>query len=317
MGLFNKFKNGLKKTRVNLLGNLSNALVGKKELDEDFLEELEEILISADVGVNLAIEIVDKIRNDVKVAKNANLDNIIEVIKTELIKYIESFSNSELNINESKPAIIMICGVNGVGKTTSIGKLTTYFNNENKKVMLAACDTFRAAAIEQLEIWANRSNVECIRHKHGADASAVAFDAITSAVSKNVDILIIDTAGRLHTQGNLMEELKKIKRTIQQQLPDAPDECLLVVDANTGQNAISQVQEFNKAVEITGVVLTKMDGTAKGGLVFSMLRDLKVPIKFIGVGEQLDDLKIFDAKTYVQALFDTTDFKNEEEAVEK
>jgi len=310
MGLFSKFKKGLSKTRENLFGNISSVLVGKKEIDEDFLEELEEILISSDVGVNISLEIVEKIREKVKISKKADLLEIIKVIKEELTKFIIEYSNVELNIEENKPAIIVVCGVNGVGKTTSIGKLTTYFANKNKKVMLAACDTFRAAAIEQLDIWAQRSGVECVRHHDGADASAVAFDAITSAVSKDIDILIIDTAGRLHTKLNLMDELKKIKRVIQQQLPDAPDEVLLVVDATTGQNAINQIQEFNKTIGLTGVILTKMDGTAKGGLVFSMLKELKTPIKFIGVGEQLDDLKVFDAQTFVDALFDVSDFEN-------
>ncbi|HPN32125.1 MAG TPA: signal recognition particle-docking protein FtsY [bacterium] len=308
MGLFDKLKSGLTKTRTNIISGISAALTGKKNIDGDFLEQLEEILISADVGVNLACLITDKISKDVKVSKTANVEEIIGCIKSELKKYISGTVNSSLKIENKKPAIIMVCGVNGVGKTTSIGKLTTYFKNNGKKIMLAACDTFRAAAIEQLDIWANRAGVDCVKHQHGADVGAVVFDAISSAVSKNIDVLIVDTAGRLHTKLNLMDELKKIKKVIQQQLPDSPDEVLLVVDATTGQNAISQVQEFNKAIGLTGIILTKMDGTAKGGLVFAMIKELNIPIKFIGVGEKLDDLKEFDANVFVDALFDTQDF---------
>ena len=308
LGLFDKLKEGLVKMRNNIFNNISAALIGKKNIDEDFLEALEEILISADVGVNIALDIIEKMRKDVKVSTTASLEEIVKLIKKELTEIIKDFSNPVLNIENKKPAIIMVCGVNGVGKTTSIGKLTTYFKNSGKSVMLAACDTFRAAAIEQLDIWAKRAGTECIKHQHGADSGAVAFDAITAAVSRNIDILIIDTAGRLHTKTNLMDELKKIKKVINQQLPDAPDEVLLVVDATTGQNAINQIQEFNKYLGLTGIILTKMDGTAKGGLVFAMLKDLKVPIKFIGVGEKLDDLRVFDINTFIDALFDTEDF---------
>ena len=308
MGLFDKLKAGLSKTRTSLITGISNALQGKVKIDDEFLENLEEILISADVGVNLSVEIVEKVRKNVKVSKNAELTEIINFIKEELIQFITQYSDVTLNIQNKKPGIIMVCGVNGVGKTTSIGKLTTYFKSENKKVMLAACDTFRAAAIEQLEIWAERGGVDCIKHQHGADVGAVVYDAITAAVARNIEVLIIDTAGRLHTKSNLMDELKKIKKVTQQQIPSAPDETLLVVDATTGQNAINQVQEFNKAIGITGIILTKMDGTAKGGLVFAMLKELKTPIKFIGVGEKLDDLRVFDARVFVEALFDTEDF---------
>ncbi|MBP7653533.1 signal recognition particle-docking protein FtsY [Candidatus Dependentiae bacterium] len=309
MGLFDKLKNGLFKTRTNIISGISAALTGKKSIDSDFLEQLEEILISADVGAALACSITEKIANNVKVTKNADVNEIINCIKTELKNYIIDSVKVSLNIENKKPAIVMICGVNGVGKTTSIGKLTTYFRNNNKTVMLAACDTFRAAAIEQLEIWANRANVDCVKHQHGADVGAVVYDAISSAVSKNIDVLIVDTAGRLHTKLNLMDELKKIKRVIQQQLPTSPDEVLLVVDATTGQNAINQVQEFNKAIGLTGIILTKMDGTAKGGLVFAMIKELNIPIKFIGVGEKLDDLREFDAEVFIDALFDTKDFE--------
>ncbi len=309
MGLFSKLKSGLSKTRNTIINSISGALTGKILIDDTFIENLEEILISADVGVNLSMELAEKVKKNSKVKKNAELYEIINVIKEELLNFISEYSDVSLKTENKKPGVIMICGVNGVGKTTSIGKLTTYFKNDGKKIVLAACDTYRAAAIEQLEIWASRSGVDCIKHQHGSDVGAVVFDALNAAKARNADLLIIDTAGRLHTKINLMEELKKIKKVVQQQLPDAPHETLLVVDATTGQNAISQVQEFHKAIGLTGIILTKMDGTAKGGLVFAMLKELNTPIKFIGVGEKLDDLRVFEPKDFVEALFDYSDFQ--------
>ena len=301
MGLFKRINQGLKKTRDSMSGAIKAALYGKNEIDEDFYEELEEILVMSDVGVTTAMEIVQKLRDSVF---KKNLHKAKDVKKEIRNIVAELLSGGEEIDMITVPSVILVIGVNGVGKTTSIGKMAAMFKAEGKKVILGAADTFRAAAIDQLEIWADRAGVDIVKHKEGADPAAVVFDTISAGKARNADIIICDTAGRLHNKKNLMEELAKIYRVIDRQLPYADREVLLVLDATTGQNAVNQAKEFKDVAEITGIILTKLDGTAKGGVVLAIKNDLKVPVKFIGVGEGIDDLKAFNATAFADGLFE-------------
>lgn len=301
MGFFKKINKGLKKTRDNMSGAINAALYGKNEIDDEFYDDLEEILVMADVGVNTAAEIVEKLRDAVfrkNLRKAKDVKNEIKNIVADMLSGGETIDMVTI------PSIILVIGVNGVGKTTSIGKMAAMFKDEGKKVILGAADTFRAAAIDQLEIWADRAGVDIVKHKEGADPAAVVFDTISAGKARNADIIICDTAGRLHNKKNLMDELAKIYRVIDRQLPYADREIFLVLDATTGQNAVNQAKEFKEVAEITGIILTKLDGTAKGGVVLAIKNDLKVPVKFIGVGEGMDDLRPFDAKAFAEGLFE-------------
>lgn len=301
MGLFSKLKEGLTKTRQGFVAKIETLVSGGKKIDEELYEEIEELLIQADVGVNTAIELVEDLR---KIVKERKIDDAAELrnILKELIADIMGEEQVGLNLR-SKPAVIVVVGVNGVGKTTTIGKLAHNFREEGRKVLLVAGDTFRAAAIDQLQIWAGRVGCDIIKHSEGADTAAVVYDAIQAAKARDIDILIVDTAGRLHTKANLMEELKKLFRVVSRELPDSPDEVLLVLDAATGQNAISQAKIFGEASGVTGIVLTKLDGTAKGGVVIGIKTELNIPVKYVGVGEKIDDLREFDPTEFVEALF--------------
>lgn len=301
MGLFKRINKGLKKTRDSMTGAINAALYGKNEIDDDFYEELEEILVMADVGVTTAQEIVEKLRDAVFKKNLRRADNVKAEIRNIVAELLSG--GEELDMI-TVPSVILVIGVNGVGKTTSIGKMAAMFKAEGKKVILGAADTFRAAAIDQLEIWADRAGVDIVKHKEGADPAAVVFDTISAGKARNADIIICDTAGRLHNKKNLMEELAKIYRVIDRQLPYADREVLLVLDATTGQNAVSQAKEFKDVAEITGIILTKLDGTAKGGVVLAIKNDLKVPVKFIGVGEGIDDLRPFNPKAFADGLFE-------------
>jgi fused signal recognition particle receptor len=301
MGFFSRIKEGLKKTRTGIMGRM-DGLFARNMFDDQFYEELEEILISADIGVETTLELVENLRQKVKETKAKEGDQVVTLLKELILDIIgtEIYGLAEV---EEKPAVILVLGVNGVGKTTTIGKLAARYQREKKKVILAAGDTFRAAACEQLEIWADRAGCEMIKHQGGADPSAVLFDAISAAKARGVDAVLCDTAGRLHNKTNLMNELKKVHRVVEKAMPGAPHEVLLVLDATTGQNALAQAKVFNEAAPLTGVVLTKLDGTAKGGIVIAVARALKVPVKFIGVGEKSDDLQPFDPREYVDGLF--------------
>jgi len=305
---FKKLKDGLTKTRDTLFNKVAALVSSKSVIDDDMLERLEEILISGDVGVDTTMVILQNIKKRVKVEKIESSDHLIQFLKEEIAGALQGTENSEaseiLLPVGPRPYVVMVVGVNGVGKTTSIGKLANAYREQGHKVIVGAADTYRAAANEQLEIWAQRAGVDIIRQAHGADPAAVAFDSLSSAISKKADVVIIDTAGRLHTKINLMEELKKIRRVLDKRLPGAPHEVLLVLDATTGQNALQQVKQFSSAVEVTGIILTKLDGTAKGGIVLAISNELKVPVRFIGVGEQIDDLQVFDRKAFVDALFE-------------
>ncbi len=299
MGFFERLKNGLLKTKNALFGGLSNLF--RSGIDEDTLEELEELLICADVGYNATEQIIDNLRERTKENKIKDAPSAIALLKEILVEMIGE--EQPLNI-EPSPAVILVIGVNGVGKTTSIAKIAHHLKGEGKKVLLAAADTFRAGAIDQLQVWADRADVELIKQSEGSDPAAVVYDAIAAAKKRESDVLIVDTAGRLHNKKNLMNELAKINRVIERQLPEATRETLLVLDSTTGQNAVNQAKEFKNAADITGLVLTKLDGTAKGGIIFSIKEELDLPVKFIGVGEQMDDLQVFDPVTFVDALID-------------
>lgn len=301
MGFFSKIKEGLKKTRDSVVGQIDTMLKSFTKIDEELFEELEELLVMGDVGVHTAGHITQLLRERVKkegVTDPAEIHRLLSEIVEEMLS-----GGEELSLG-TKPSIILVIGVNGVGKTTTIGKLANNLRKDGKKVLLAAADTFRAAAIDQLEIWADRSKCEIVKQNEGSDPAAVVFDAISSAKAKGADVIICDTAGRLHNKRHLMDELAKISRIIDRELPNADKEILLVLDATTGQNAVNQAREFKNAAGITGIVLTKLDGTAKGGVVLAIREDLKVPVKFIGVGEQIDDLQPFDAHEFSTALFD-------------
>ena len=301
LGFFAKLKEGLSKTTQNLTGKLDELFKGHIEIDEELYEEIEEILITGDVGFETTLKIVDMLRKNVKKKSIQDVNDVREELKL-IVEEILSGDDSNLKL-EPKPAILVIVGVNGVGKTTSIGKIAMRLKSEGKSVLLAAGDTFRAAAAEQLEVWADRAGVELIKHQEGSDPSAVIFDAISGAKARNTDVLICDTAGRLHNKKNLMQELAKIFRIIDREYPEATKEVLLVIDATTGQNAINQVKIFKEAAPLTGIILTKLDGTAKGGVVLSIKSEQQLPIKLIGVGEKIEDLQDFNAKDFAKALF--------------
>lgn len=299
--MFNKLKEGLNKFRQGFVEKVEEIFTGRKPISEDLLEELEETMIQADVGVKTTMELVEKLRKAYKAKEIEDTSQVREWLQ-ERIGEILGQEDSSLNMSIT-PTVIMVVGVNGVGKTTTIGKLATKLRKEGKKVLVAAADTFRAAAIDQLEIWGQRAGVEIIKHAEGADPAAVVYDAMQAAKGRKSEVVIVDTAGRLHTKDNLMEELKKIRRVMEREIPGAPAEVLLVLDATTGQNALNQAKIFKEAVDVTGIVLTKLDGTAKGGVVIAIAHDLDLPIKFIGVGEGVDDLQTFQAREFVDALF--------------
>ena len=310
MALFRrKMNRGLQKTRDNFSGNLDNVLGSFESIDEDLYEELVEVLVMSDVGVMTSEQIVEETKERVKSAGISNPAEVREVIKQVVA---DMLGKDETIDFLTTPAVILVIGVNGVGKTTTIGKMAHYFESTGRKVILGAADTFRAAAIEQLAVWCDRAGVELISQKEGADPASVVFDAIAAANKRKADVLIIDTAGRLHNKSNLMDELAKINRIIGRELPDAARETLLVLDATTGQNAVMQAKKFKEAADITGLVLTKLDGTSKGGAVFSIKDEIDLPVKFIGVGEQIDDMQPFDAKMFVDALI-TDDVYTEKE----
>ena len=301
MGFFDKLKSGLAKTKNAILGTIDNIIKSFRRVDEELFEELEEALISADIGVYTTEIILDELRETVK-DKNIKEG---EEVKVELFKILREKVGEHQPLDLStKPSVILVIGVNGVGKTTSIGKISNELKSQGKKVIVAAADTFRAAAAEQLSVWCERAGVDIIKQAAGADPASVVFDAIGAVKSRGADVLIIDTAGRLHNKKNLMDELAKIDRVIKRELPDSKRETLLVLDATTGQNAVLQAKEFKGAAEITGLVLTKLDGTAKGGIVLSIKQELGIPVKFIGIGEQIDDMKPFDADEFASALFE-------------
>lgn len=300
-GLFARLKEGLSKTAHNFTDRLDQLFQGHIEIDEDLYEEIEEILITADIGFDTTLKIMDLLRNNIRKKSVQTVDGVRQELKN-IIEDLLSSENNKLNL-EPAPAIVVVIGVNGVGKTTSIGKIAMKLKREGKSIVLAAADTFRAAAAEQLTIWAERADVPIIKHQEGADPSAVIFDAIHKAKAQKTEVLICDTAGRLHNKKNLMQELSKIFRIIEREYPEATKEVLLVIDATTGQNAINQVKIFKEAAPINGIVLTKLDGTAKGGVVLSIKSGLDIPIKLIGVGEKIEDLQEFDAKNFAEALF--------------
>ena len=301
MGFFERLKQGLKKTKDSVIGQINGVFKSFSKADEEMLDELEEILIASDVGIGGAEKIIEKLRTNLKEKKISEP----EEAKAELFAILEEVIGEDESLNLStSPSVIFVIGVNGVGKTTSIAKLAYMLKSEGKTVALAAADTFRAAAADQLEIWAERVGVPIIKHTEGSDPASVVFDAANYVKSRKTDVLIVDTAGRLHVKKNLMDELAKMMRVLERELPDASKETLLVLDAVTGQNAVNQAKEFTGKAEITGIILTKLDGTAKGGIIISIKSELGIPVKFIGVGEQMDDLQPFCAKTFIKALFD-------------
>ena len=302
MGFFYKLKKGLAKTRETITNKIEKLVIGYADIDDDLLDELEEILIMADVGVNTTEKLMESVRKGIK-KKEINTPEDLKPFLQARISELLANGSDETRVAAEGPTVLLVIGVNGVGKTTTIGKLASYYKGQGKSVMLAAADTFRAAAIDQLEVWGERTGTRVIRHEEGSDPAAVAYDAVKAAKARNIDVLLIDTAGRLQTKTNLMEELKKINRVIQREIPDAPHETLLVLDATTGQNAISQANIFTKAAPISGVVLTKLDGTAKGGVVIGIKAELSMPVKWIGVGEGVDDLRPFVAEDFARALF--------------
>lgn len=316
MGFFDKIKQGLKKTSDAVNHSLDSVFAAFVKVDDDLLEELEEALILSDVGASTAAKIVAEVEKRAKLRKTTTADELRDLLREVLTDNM--LDNQPLN-TDGKPAVILVIGVNGAGKTTSIGKLAARYVNEGKKVMLSAADTFRAAAADQLEIWAKRAGADIVRHGEGADPAAVVFDSISAAKARGSDIIIVDTAGRLHNKANLMNELAKIDRVISRELPDASRETLLVLDATTGQNAVHQAEEFNKAAELTGIILTKLDGTAKGGIVIAISAGLGVPVKLVGVGEGIDDLIDFDRAAFLEAILPPVheNAENDEEQTEE
>ena len=297
-GYFRRLRDRLSKTRTTFSSGLDRIFTGKQRIDDDLLEELEELLITSDIGVQTAMTLMERVSS----SKISEVDQIKSFLKDEILAILGPQTAEPENARPA-PRVIMIVGVNGTGKTTTIGKLAARATASGEKVLIGAADTFRAAAIEQLMIWAQRANADIVKHKEMADPAAVAFDAVEAAKARKADLVLIDTAGRLHTKVNLMEELKKIKRAISKKIPDAPHEILLILDATTGQNALSQAELFNEALGVTGLVLTKLDGTAKGGIVISICNALKIPLKYIGIGEKVEDLQKFNAAEFVDALF--------------
>ena len=302
MGFFDKLKRGLNKTRENLTNKIEKLIIGYADIDDEFLDELEETLIMSDVGVKTTERLMEAVRKGIK-KKEINSPEELKPFLAKEIAEILSKGTDETRMAAKGPTVLLVIGVNGAGKTTTIGKLSAYYKGQGKSVMLAAADTFRAAAIDQLEVWGKRTGATVIKHEEGSDPAAVAFDAVKAATARKIDILIIDTAGRLQTKSNLMEELKKINRVIGREIPGAPHETLLVLDATTGQSAISQAELFTKAAPISGVVLTKLDGTAKGGVVIGIKSELSMPVKWIGVGEGVEHLRPFVAEDFAKALF--------------
>ena len=297
-----KLRSGLSKTRSRLTSGIKAILTMHRRVDDDLIDELEEALITADVGVDTTARIIDDIRTAYRNKEIREVDQILDFLKADL-KASLAEQDITIRMADKRPTVILVAGVNGSGKTTSIAKLANFFKGEGLKVLLAASDTFRAAAVEQLDIWRQRIGVDIVKHQTGADPAAVTYDALEAAIARDVDVLIVDTAGRLHTKQNLMNELGKIRRVIQKLVPEAPHEVLLVLDATTGQNAISQARLFNEAVSVTGLFLAKLDGTAKGGIIIAIRDELDIPVKFVGLGETLDDIAIFDADQFVEALF--------------
>lgn len=303
-GFFDKLKKGLSKTHQGFVEKIDRLFLGKKTIDQDLLDELEALLYEADIGVKTTTDLIEGVRQGLKRGDLQDPEKVKTFIKEEILRILRSGEKPLfIDFNSTKPFVFMVVGVNGAGKTTTIGKIAHHYASQGKRVLIGAADTFRAAAVEQLEIWANRVGADFIKQSKGSDPSAVAFDSIQAAKARNTDLVFIDTAGRLHTKVNLMEELKKIKRIVSRECPGAPHEILLVLDATTGQNAISQAKLFNEAIGVTGIALTKLDGTAKGGIIVGITEELKIPIRYVGVGEAIDDLKEFNATDFVQALF--------------
>ena len=300
MGFFDKLKNGLNKTKKSFDEKINNVFSSFRKVDEDFLEELEEILIMSDIGMDTSIKIINNLRERIKKEKIEDEEDVKKALREEMQKILE-VTDVSLHLN-TKPSVILVVGVNGVGKTTSIGKIANRLAKDGKKVVVAAADTFRAAAVEQLEIWAKRSGADIVKREEGVDPASVVYDAIKITREKNADVLIVDTAGRLHNKKYLMDELNKIQKVINKEMGETDKEVLLVIDGTTGQNAISQVKAFKEEADITGLVLTKLDGTAKGGVVIGIVEENKIPVKFIGVGEQIDDMEIFNAEDFVKAI---------------
>ena len=310
-GLLSRFKKGLAKTRAGMFGRIRDAIRQKPSLDEDTLEEIEEILIQADVGVDATLRIVDRLRERFKESSGSDdLEGQVQQLLEQEVLQILQPAGGLTGATEAQappPRVILVVGVNGVGKTTTIGKLATRLSAQGNRVLLAACDTFRAGAIDQLAIWAERADAEIVRHKPGADAASVAFDALSAAQARDIDVVLIDTAGRLHTKVNLMEELKKIRRVLSKNLNGAPHETLLVLDATTGQNAVAQATQFHNDIELTGLVLAKLDGTAKGGVAIAIASQLHLPVRYVGLGEDPEDLADFDPEAFARALFESLD----------
>lgn len=312
MGIFDK---GVKKTNEGFFKRLSRAIVGKSKVDDSVLDAIEEALISSDMGVDTTLEIIDRLEERVGKDKYMSMDELVGMLREEIASLLEvGDSSQEANGSlpfdfSKKPLVILVVGVNGVGKTTTIGKLASRLKAEGKNVVLGAADTFRAAAVEQLQIWADRAGVAIVKQEMGSDPASVAYDSVSSAVAKGADVVIIDTAGRLHNRVNLMNELTKIRNVIRKVIPDAPHEVMLVLDGSTGQNAYHQAQEFSKATDVTSLAVTKLDGSAKGGVVIGIVDQMKIPIKFIGIGEGIDDLKVFDKKEFVSSLFNPEDIE--------
>ena len=300
MGFFDKLKNGLNKTKTSFDEKINNVFKNFRKVDEDFLDELEEVLIMSDIGMDTSIKIISSLRERIKKEKIQDEEEVKQALREEMQKILD-VTDIELHLN-TKPSVILVVGVNGVGKTTSIGKMANRLAKDGKKVVVAAADTFRAAAVEQLEIWAKRAGADIVKRDEGVDPASVVYDAIKKTRENGADVLIVDTAGRLHNKKYLMDELNKIQKVINKEMPDADKEVLLVIDGTTGQNAISQVKAFKQETDITGIVLTKLDGTAKGGVVIGIVEENKIPVKFIGVGEQIDDMEIFNSEDFVKAI---------------
>ncbi|MGM7635870.1 signal recognition particle-docking protein FtsY [Bacillus sp. Hm123] len=310
-----KFKTGLTKTRDNFSNKVNDLVARYRKIDEDFFEELEEILIGADVGFDIVMELIEQLKFEVKRRNTQDPAEVQDIITEKLVEIYQAGEDTlnEMNLQENDLTVILFVGVNGVGKTTTIGKLAHKYKSEGKKVLLAAGDTFRAGAIDQLEVWGERTGVDVIKQGEGSDPAAVMYDAVRAAKSRNVDILLCDTAGRLQNKVNLMNELEKVKRVIEREIPGAPHEVLIVLDATTGQNAMVQAKTFKEATDVSGIVLTKLDGTAKGGIVLAIRKELDIPVKFVGLGEKMDDLQPFDAEKYVYGLFSGLKMEKEEE----